>query len=651
MKNIVTFLVVFLTTMSFAQEVKFGKVSKAELEEKFYPLDSTANAVYLFRQRKTYYKFNQSAGFELITEVHNRIKIYNKEGFNQANTVIGYYKPDSGERERITSIKGYTFNLENGQISKVKLSKKDYFDEKSSKYYSLKKITLPNIKEGSVIEWKYKLVSPHITSIDDLQFQFDIPVKTLDYTTRIPDWFIFNKRPKGYYLIPFKEYTSSKSISGSSRLIMNIAEYKATDIPAIKNDEAFVRSFRNYRGGMKYELTAINYPNQIPKYFSNTWEKVTKEIYKSSNFGGELNKDNYFKDDLQQLLADADTPSKKIVKILQFVKSKVKWNGYINKYADVNVKKAYKEGTGNSATINLMLTAMLRAAGFEANPVLVSTVSNGVPLSPTSRGFNYVISAITMPNNRNILLDATSTYSAIDVLPPRAINWNGRLVKKDGTSSWVLLTPKKHRQEDNKVNVKLSDDGMIEGMVRTKLTDLNAYAYRNTNNKLKEEDVITKIEDDYSIEIDNFKVTNDKNIFKPLARLFKFSSEDLVEEINGKLYINPLLFYAKTSNPFKLEERKFPVDFAGPWKDKNTVVMQIPEGYKVESIPETLAIGLPDKLGFFKFQVKQSGNKITTISILQCNEGIISPQYYQQLKEFYKKVVAKQTEKIVLTKS
>ena len=117
-----------------------------------------------------------------------------------------------------------------------------------------------------------------------------------------------------------------------------------------------------------------------------------------------------------------------------------------------------------------------------------------------------------------------------------------------------------------------------------------------------------------------------------------------------KLYIEPLLFLTRNTNPFKLEERKFPVDFTTAWKDVNKVSIQIPEGYKIEQTPEPMAIALPDNIGVFKFQVTSRGNKINTISILQFNKALIGAQYYTFLKDFYSQLVKKETEKIVLTK-
>lgn len=332
------------------------------------------------------------------------------------------------------------------------------------------------------------------------------------------------------------------------------------------------------------------------------------------------------------------------------MKTKVKWNESYGIYSEKGVRKAYKGHEGNVADINLMLTSMLRFAGLNANPVLISTRNNGVPAFPTIDGFNYVISMVEFSDNTHVLLDATEVYSLPNILPLRDLNWNGRKVTKEGLSSWVALTSEKPALEENFMRVKITDDLVIEGVLRTKIDNVKAMNFRIQNNHLKEENIISSLESEYKIEIDNFKITNNDKINKPISRIMSFISEDSIEEINGKLYVNPLLFFATTTNPFKLEERKFPVDFGTPWKDVNNISIAIPNGYKVASLPAPLAIGLPENLGVFKFQVKQMGNSIAAISSLAFNKAMISPQYYEILKKFYGDLVEKQSEKITLVK-
>src|SRR5690606_35624861 len=175
MKNF-TLLLLITTFLNFAysQDFKFGKVSKEELQEKFNPLDSSAPATILYRDHKVYFNYVQSKGFEVITEVHERIKIYNEEGFQYATEQILLYKSGS-DREKISKIKGVTYNIIDDKIIEDKLGKEAIFNNEYSKYRDEVKLTMPNIKEGTVIEYSYTIHSP-FNNIDEIHLQFGIPV-------------------------------------------------------------------------------------------------------------------------------------------------------------------------------------------------------------------------------------------------------------------------------------------------------------------------------------------------------------------------------------------------------------------------------------------------------------------------------------------
>ncbi|WP_439130696.1 DUF3857 domain-containing protein [Polaribacter sp.] len=652
LRKITVFIILCIQVSISAQNYKFGKVSKEEIAEKFYPLDSTADAAYLYKHRRSYFDWDQSAGwFQLITEIHQRIKIYNKEGFEFANQEVVYYNPDSGKREKVTSIKGYTYNLEKGKITEEKLAKSNIFKEKINKYNSKVKLTMPNVKEGSVVEFRYKIYSPYATSIADVEFQKGIPIKKLKTQIEFPEYFKFNKTNKGFFSIPMKTSYKNGNV-GSTMYNVSVFNFEAENIEALKNNEPYVANVNNYRGGLKFELAQedfVSIGGNITNYVTS-WTNISKKIFESSSFGSELNKTSYYKNELENILKTAKTDTDKINSIFQFVKSKVKWNGFYGKYTEKGVRKAFKENEGNVADVNLILTSMLRSAGLNADPVLVSSQGNGIPLFPTLKGFDYVISIVRFPDNSYVLLDATELYSMPNILPSRALNWQGRIVTKDGNSSWVKLASPNPATENNIVMAKISDDFLIEGQIRTKFDNLNALNYRKNNNHIKEEELISSYEEKNNLELEEFKLLNEKDLSKSLIRNIKFLSEDLIEEINGKLYIEPLLFLTQHQNPFKLEERKFPVDFITTWKDVNRVSIELPEGYTLEKLPEPMAIALPNNIGVFKYQVTTRGNRVNTLCILEFNQSLVAPQYYVALKDFYEKLVKKESEKIILTK-
>ena len=87
---ILSFLILSSTT--YAQNYKFGKVSKSEVAQKQHDKDPDANAAILYKYQRTYYDYKQNTGFFVVTEYHERIKIYNKDGFDWATHHISAYK-------------------------------------------------------------------------------------------------------------------------------------------------------------------------------------------------------------------------------------------------------------------------------------------------------------------------------------------------------------------------------------------------------------------------------------------------------------------------------------------------------------------------------------------------------------------------------
>ena len=116
------------------------------------------------------------------------------------------------------------------------------------------------------------------------------------------------------------------------------------------------------------------------------------------------------------------------------------------------------------------------------------------------------------------------------------------------------------------------------------------------------------------------------------------------------IYFNALFGMGETTNPLTHEKREYPVDFGCPIKDSYIFVVEIPEGYSVESLPQNVALALPDNGGTFKFSVSQVGNKIAVNCLFNLTKTFYLIDEYPDLREFYARMVAKQAEKIVLKK-
>lgn len=642
-----------------AQTYELGKVTVAELNEKVNPKDSTAAATILFKKGKTFYTFDKDKGFSANHVYEFKIKIYKKEGLKWADQKVRFYVGyETLNEDRLEFSNAVTYNLENGTIVKTKLDSQGTFKKKVNKVWNEKTITLPNVKAGSIIEYKYILKSENIVKLPNFDFQYEIPVNYFEYKTDIPEYYIYKPILVGGHKVDTDskvneanqsfedQYNRTKGISYKQIS----AFYKGKDIPALKK-EPYVDNVDNYTGSVQHELERVRYPDQPVKDYSITWEGVANTIFKDKSFGKELNERDFLLEDVKRLLTNVESQKERLNVIFKFVQNKMNWNEVNDYYTDKGIKKAYADQTGNVAEINFILHNMLKLAGIDVNPVLVSTIENGIPVYPTRTGFNYVIIAAEI-DGKQILLDATHKFTCPGILPLNVLNWQGRLIKNDGTSQEINLVPASVSKEYSSLMVKIDDLGKIEGKIRIQRTDYDAYSFRIENANKNQENYLEKLEEQLGdLKISNYTIENKKtNLQDPVTETFSFVSTNRVEIIGGKIFVNPLLFFTRTKNPFTQEIRQMPVYFGYPTQEKFNIVLEIPEGYRIESLPTPVKIVAENKEIMYVLNVLSEGNKIQISSSKEINNSIFAADQYNGLKDLFQKMIVSQNEKIILKK-
>lgn len=630
------FALLFLSE-NYAQNYELDKVTIEELSEKAYPGDTSVAAAYIFKDRIITY--NRLGRVVNITRV--KLKIYKKEGYDYANIAQVFSKG----REAVFS-DVVTYNLVDGKVVKTKLGKEGEFTDNLGDDIFEKKITMPDVKEGSVIEYKLISYENNLSRPVNFYFQEEIPIKAIILTIEYPESLSYNKNLSGSLSPSLRAETLSDHID--VRSLKKRDNYQLLNVPALI-DEGYVNNINNYRSRIQYELASAEM-NTYTENIATDWKTITRNIYKLEDFGEQLSTTGYFEKELDQELLNKDSRNDTINAVLAFVKEKVKWSGDYGVVCDKGVRKAYKEKLGNTADINLMLTTMLQHAGYAASPVLITTRSRLLNPFPSLKSHNYVICGVEVGDDV-ILLDATSQYSLPNILPIRNLNFFGKIVRKNGTWEELDIMPKANSEEVINIIATLNPNGEISGKVRDKYADYNALIYRETLNDITNEGKVEKLERKYSgIEVADFEVKNASDLTQPLTEEYSFTTSKNIEIIGDKIYFSPMLFFARTENPFKQENREYPVDFIYPNQTKFYINITIPEGYRIEALPESKAFKMPNSLAGFKYTISGTGDKIQLQSIFDINQAVIGSEYYMALKNFFKEIVAKQTEKVVLKK-
>ena len=127
-------------------------------------------------------------------EIHVRIKVLEQGGLDYGNLEFSYIKGDSD----LTKLKAATYNLEDGKIVKTEVSKKEWITEKVNDKLYVKKISMPNVRVGSVIEYTYFQNIGDIYSLPSWNFQSSIPTVHAEFKIGLPQYGSYMPNFQGY---------------------------------------------------------------------------------------------------------------------------------------------------------------------------------------------------------------------------------------------------------------------------------------------------------------------------------------------------------------------------------------------------------------------------------------------------------------------
>lgn len=573
--------------------------------------------------------------------------------------------------EKLSSFKGYTYNLVDGKIQKEKVEKKAIFDEEKDENRTEIKIAFPKVVEGSVLEYDYEIISDYTYNLQPWSFQYSIPVLYSEYTIGIPEYYEYNAHMSGYENISLKEesvgrtivFVSSERTGGNSmgdpvqshfyrdevKYTQRSKIYTATNLPAM-DDEAYVDNIENYLSKINFELRYVNFPGEVQRNFTTSWEEINTKLLDDPDFGRQLDRGAYLEDDLKAYLGSTENSEEKLAKTVAFIKNKMKWNETYRLYTKDGVKAAYKAGIGNSSEMNLNLVVALRNAGFDAFPIALSTRSHGLVMEwqVTVTGFNHVVAGVKLGDN-TIYCDATSPVNMVNLLPTQCLNGKARVIDLN-KGGWIDLSPKSISRKSVYAIMEIDENSIISGKVNVSYKDyfaLNiAESIKGDDSLSHRREALSKMQSNATI--DSLKIEFEKTGKPEVKESYQVKLENSTSASADIIYFSPVSGYSFEKNPFVKVERKIPVNFTYPREEAITIRYKIPATYKVEEIPSNISLSMPESKAKYVISYQVVGNELVVSSKLTIPNILYLSTDYPFLRGFFDEVVKKQNEKVVL---
>ena len=625
---------------------EFGKVSPAELFQKECSFEKEASAYYLVNAANVEFKLYSDGSSRVKTERRVRIKIINQKGFEFASVSIPYI--GTRKSSKINDIEAFIYTLDSsGAVVKKNVDKNDIFKTHAGRKPGLNMVrfTFPGLKPGCIIEYRYEHIENDKYDIEPWLLQNEIPVALSYFQISYPGFSLLDYRQAGQFVMDeenYKEWTidSTKDVYKKAFLMKNI--------PSFRSEPLMTSLVDNLK---RIEFSLNPSPGFMSVLTNNTdakWKMLNIRLNFSYRFGLQFNKAIPGSEKLIDSIKALKISRDKINAVYQSVKNQVTWDKSQSLYPD-DIVESWKNKSGNSAEINLILLNLLRKTGVECYPMLISTRENG----KTDTHFAHLsqfngVDVLAIDSNIYYVLDASIKNQPYIIPPLNVINRDALIIMSDNPK-WVNVSEVRPLIKDSvNVTAKMDKDGKITGEAITTCFDLSKYI-RLTEEFKSDKNTNDLLTNDFpDIKSDTSWSTNKTIDSLPLTEYVKFHYE--LPNTNNFYFLNPYLFNSFRKNPFTDSLRITDVDFGCNQLYTQMVKIELPPNMIIENIPKSILIRTEDSSMIYTRVINQRALNLYIRNEFTLKKSLFYSEEYPVLRDFFKKVYALLSEEVLLNK-
>ncbi|GAA4737762.1 DUF3857 and transglutaminase domain-containing protein [Flavisolibacter ginsenosidimutans] len=594
------------------------------------PFDKSADAVVLLDQAVAGYDDQ----YKLITDHRVRIKVLKQKGVEQGNVVIPYYSANG--YEYLINISAVVITPgENGSISTSVLDEKQIFNRKVSSLYSTYTFALPNVKVGSIIDYKYQSIKRRFANVRRWEFQSDLPVMTSSFelAPMANSEFAYSVHKSAEYPI---QIVPDKA-NGKYRFVMH-------DIPGLRN-EVYTASTESFLQRVNFQFASYTDYYGKQSYMS-TWDELTKDLLLDESFGSQANK-NLSGSPLIKELPSTFSPTEKLKAIYDYVRSNFVWNGINSKYCEDGVKSVLEKKKGTTGDINLLLVALLKSAGLDAYPLLASERDNGRIDTTYSflDQFNKVVALVNC-EGRQYVLDGSNGRTPFFMVPSDLLNTAAYLVEKK-RGRFVYFTNLPHRLSEGVMLAgSVTKDGELRGSAVVESRD-----YAKLQKEARYKSDTTRYRDallkrNSFLKIDSFSVEGLKN--DSLALRQETGFHYALKKSGDYYLLNANLFTGFAENPFTTQYRFTDIDFGAKFSSTVTGTFELPANFTTEPLPQNKKLVSPDRSMSISRIIEKRDNILYFKLIILIDREAYKADEYDTVKAFFNEMVDLLNEPVLL---
>lgn len=632
------FLLALCGIVNSAQADDWLPVSQEELKMTSEPKAPTAAAIYLYRQVDR----DDNASTMVV---YSRIKILTEDGRKYADVELSFNKGS----ERIRGIEARTIRPDGSIVNfNGTVYEKPIVKGRGVRLYA-KAFTLSDVQVGSIIEYRYRF---------DLQegFVFDSHwILSEELFTKHAKFSLVQSQ---YFPMRYSWPVGLPPGTAPPKNERNKVRLETRDVAAFITED-YMPPARELQYRVDFIYLADSNSEKEPDAY---WKKFGKEKFKRVD--SYLNERRAMEAAVAGIVDVADSPETKLRKIyartqqlrnVSFEREKSEQEAKREAQKEArDVADVWKRGYGDGIEITWLFVGLARAAGFEADPVLVSTRNehffNPAIMNPTQINSNI---AVVKLDGKDLYLDPGTAHVPFGLLPWSETAVKGlRLDKNGGTWITTPITTPEDGRIVRKANLRLTTNGSVEGSVKVTYSGLEATWRRIAERNEDETERKDFLEQDFASDIPtgaDITLTNkpEWNSSEPvLVAEFEIKVPGWMDGVGQKGVLPTGLFSADEKRTFKHASRAHPLYFNFPFKREDDITIALPTGWQVQSLPPPHDDD--KKVAKFKSAATKNDGALHLSREVSINLLLLDKKFYLSLRDFYQGVRTADEEQVVV---
>ena len=570
------------------------------------------------------------------TTTRTTAKIFNERGRRIANVHLAY----NSAFEKIKILRARTIKPD-GTVIEVKADEIREISPFSgyAMYSSVKAkvMIMPAIENDCIIDYEWQ-VSGRASLMPNQfwtvwYFQSREPTMLSRYTLEAPTDRVVKQGANKANILP------TTTLSQDKKTVTYV--WEGTNFPEI-NPEPFMPPYEEIAPW--FEITTVGSWNDVGAWY---WKLIEPQMKASVEI----------EQAVIELTKDKKTDVDKAKAIFYWVEDRIRYVGLefgAGAYEPHSARDVFVNRYGDCKDQATLLVTMLKAAGIEAHPVLVSTRFKGNTSQrlPSPGIFDHAIVMAEIEGKR-IWLDPTAEVCPFGEIPTPD---RGRevMVVRDGVAEFVETpdyTPDENRTVQS-ADIKLDADGGIRAAVSWTASgsgDLSArasYKYSKPS-QIKEgfEGTVASISPD--AKLNNFSVTDPGRREEPLKVAYDFQAGGWADRTRKFLIFRPSLYQSVLSEtPFSKPERQYEISFGSRSSSISETQIALPDGFKVEEVPPN--VSLKTDFATYDRTYELNGGTLKIVEKLVRLNAKMPVNRYQEVKKFYEDAIHAQRQQVVL---